>query len=177
MRPQPSTTVHAVIAADPLVVWRILADVPRTSTWSEGIHRCSWDTPVDPDIGPKEGDSWTADFQRGRMQWSSRCSVLCAQPGTLFAFAVSGIDHPTAVWTYQLKPDSTGCLLNYTVTLGDGPSMFDGLSAADSPDRPALEQRRLDELARAMQRTVDRDLRARVSVGTMLARQLGEHGD
>lgn len=156
LREEASATrsVTTFVAATPQAVWRIVSNVPRTATWSDEIVGCTWDDEVDANSAPQPGQSFTARLQRGEMRWSSRSFVISADPGRQFAFAVSSTDEPTAVWTYELEPAAGGCRLYYSVTLGDGPSMFEHVNP-DPAARLELEQFRLDELSADMAKTLE----------------------
>ena len=46
-----------------------------------------------------------------------------------------------------MQPRGGGATVTYTVTLGDGPSMFGHFTGSDPARRAAAEQARLDQLA------------------------------
>lgn len=77
-----------VIAADPLRIYRQVADPSQMGRWSPENTGATVPTPGEP---ASFGTSFVGTNKRGRARWSTRCTVTAAEPGERFAFDVRQI--------------------------------------------------------------------------------------
>lgn len=145
-------SVSGLVRADPPAVWAVVGDVPRTAQWSAEVQSVDWD---DPAAGPVVGAWFTAHNRAGDTTWDPRSVVTASVPGEVFAFAVSGVEHPTATWTWTLEAVTDGTQVTYAVELGDGPSMLKAVAGDDLERLARMTERRLEQLAAAMALTLD----------------------
>lgn len=99
------------IDADPMMIYRQLADPSRMGRWSpENLGTAA------PSCGPLTvGDEFVGRNRRGPGRWSTACTVIAAEPGERFAFRVHriGLRRPLlrgaiATWSYTLEPVGAG---------------------------------------------------------------------
>ena len=101
-----SVTVH--IAAPPGLVWDLVSDVTRIGEYSPETFEAEW---LDGADRPRAGARFRGHVRRngwGPVYWTT-CTVLAADPGREFAFAVGGPGGTTAnTWRYWLEPVAGG---------------------------------------------------------------------
>jgi hypothetical protein len=154
-----SRTVRGTCSGDALRTYRRVSDVVATAAHSAEVLEVEWEQRADPDL-PAVGDRFRARNRLGSTRWDSTATVVEADPGRRFAFAVGPVDRPTAVWSYDLSTvdvpgAGTATTVAYTVELGRGPSMFDTLGHLDPAAYDAVVEQRLDALAASMSVLLD----------------------
>lgn len=108
----PTTvSVHQDIAAAPDVVWGLISDITRMGEWSPESTGGTW---VKGATGPVVGARFKGKNRNGRKSWSTDCTVVEAEPGRTFAFAVTSGPFSVATWRYDIEPTSTGCTVTET---------------------------------------------------------------
>jgi hypothetical protein len=96
--------VHVYVDAPPHVVYGVVSDVRRMGEWSPETIKCDW---LDGATGPAVGARFKGANKRGFLRWSTKPTVVVADPGREFAFEV-GSD---IRWTYRLDADGAHTLL------------------------------------------------------------------
>lgn len=99
------------IAADPMTIYREVADPSRMGRWSPENQGTAG-----PSRGPLTvGDEFVGRNRRGLGRWSTTCTVIAAEPGEKFAFRVHRIGLRTpvlrgaiATWTFSVEPVGEG---------------------------------------------------------------------
>ena len=89
------------IDAPPDAVYAVVSDVTRMGEWSPETRKCEW---LDGATGPAVGARFKGSNKRGLVSWSTKPTVVTAEPGREFAFDVD----TDVRWTYRLAPDGTG---------------------------------------------------------------------
>lgn len=79
-------------------VWGMVAEVTRMGEWSPETERAEW---IDGATGPAVGARFKGHNRRGRTKWSTECTVIEAEPGRSFAFAVGKRAKPDTIWRYR----------------------------------------------------------------------------
>lgn len=105
------------IAATPAEVYRQVADPARMGRWSPENRGTR-----EPSRGALTvGDSFTGRNKRGRVRWSTACTVTAADPGERFAFRVHAIGPvrpllraSIATWEYTFAPSPAGTRVTET---------------------------------------------------------------
>jgi uncharacterized protein YndB with AHSA1/START domain len=99
------------IAADPNLVYDLLADVTRMGQWSPECYRCEW---LDGASAAVEGARFRGYNRLGRFRWATTAVVTTAQRGAEFAFTVvhDKTGREETVWRYRLEPTPDGTLLS-----------------------------------------------------------------
>ena len=100
-------SVTADIAAPPLDVWNLVADVRNTGRFSPEVFEAEWLDGVD---GPELGARFRGHVKRneiGPVYWTT-CRVTACEPGREFGFAVLIGDRAVNNWHYRFAPSGTG---------------------------------------------------------------------
>src|SRR3954468_7348150 len=99
-------SVTQAIAADPVVVYRLVSDVTRMGEWSPETTSCRW---LDGATGPAVGARFRGSNKMGWRRWSTTCTVTQADPGRCFAFEARAGPVAVAEWSFEFAPDGDGC--------------------------------------------------------------------
>jgi uncharacterized protein YndB with AHSA1/START domain len=131
MHDRPSVEVELIVAAPATRVWELVTDLVLMGQWSPEYQGGEW---IDGATGPVVGARFKGRNKRRERQWESISTVIEAEPGRSFAWAVGDPKHASATWRFDLIPEDRGTRVRQHVELGPGPS---GLTAriAELPDR------------------------------------------
>ncbi len=159
---KPSVEVTTWIDAPPERVWRLVSDIGLMPDMSGELLSVAW---LDGATAPALGARFTGRNRHPSMgEWSTTSHVVSYEPPTVFAWAVSDPERPSATWRFTVEPDNGGTALSQRVQLGPGPS---GLSIAIEK-MPDKEQKivfvRMREFERNITATLD-EVRKRAEVG------------
>jgi uncharacterized protein YndB with AHSA1/START domain len=137
------------IDAPPTAVYAVVTDVTRMGEWSPETVKCEW---LDGATGAAVGARFKGTNQRGWARWSTKPTVVEADPGREFAFDVDGL----VKWTYRFEAQESGTrLVESFELLGDLPWRF------RFAHRYIMRTRdRRADLEHAMQATLERIKRA-----------------
>jgi len=100
---QGSETVHVDVPSDRL--WSMVSDVTRMGSWSPETYEAAW---LDGASGPQVGARFKGRNKRGPFKWSTKCTVVAADPGKRFEFVVGTADKPVTRWRYSFAPSAGG---------------------------------------------------------------------
>lgn len=145
---EPSAQSSIDIAAPPELVYRIVTDVENTPDWAEETSRCTW-------VGGASEAAVGAKFRgvnkhNGR-KWAMGCTVTEADAGKRFAFKVSLLGVPTALWRYDIEPADGGCRITESTrrVAPNGPTILVNKFYLGIPNRDQHNQRNIE---RSLQR-------------------------
>lgn len=93
------------VAAPADAVWALVSDLPGMGRFSPENTGGRW---VRGD-GPVVGAVFHGTNAAGRRRWSTRSTVVEAEPGRAFAFEVRSVGLPVARWSYRIEPTDDGC--------------------------------------------------------------------
>jgi hypothetical protein len=144
---QRGTTARVQVHVDapPETVYAAVSDVTRMPEWSPETIRCQW---LGDARAAVVGARFKGTNKRGIARWSTKPTVVVADPGREFAFDV-GRD---VRWTYRFEPEGSGTKLTESFEmLRDLPWIYDFLERRVM----RVEDRRSD-LERGMAATVER---------------------
>jgi hypothetical protein len=86
-------------------VYDLVSDVTRMGEWSPETVRCEW-------IGGADGAAVGARFKgvnkHGVVRWSTKPTVVVADPGREFGFVVSHLGRDMTKWTFRFASTGTG---------------------------------------------------------------------
>ena len=97
--------VRRMMAGDPRQVYELIADVTRMVDWSPESAGAEWLTGEPGTVG----STFRGDNRRPWYRWSTICTVITADPGKRFAFAVTAAGRPVATWEFEITPRPGGC--------------------------------------------------------------------
>ena len=104
------------VDAPPAAVWALVSDPTRTGELSPENTGARWTGGA---TGPVVGAEFTGTNQHGPVRWSTRCTVVAADPEEHFAFQVR---ESAMRWGYRLRAVDGGTeLRQYRVQLGPKP--------------------------------------------------------
>jgi len=101
------------MATTPETVWALISDLPRMGQWSNENEGGKW---LDGATGPEFGAEFRGSNRNGVRRWSTKVTVVAADPGSRFAFDVGLIGLPISQWSYDLEPTDAGCRVTETWT-------------------------------------------------------------
>ena len=158
MSDAPSVEVHLTVAAPPERVWELVSDVTRVSDWGAECVTAEW---LDGADGPAVGVRFVGHQLWKGFQWDTTSTVIEAEQGISFAWAVEDPTNPAATWRYHLRCDESGnTVVRYRAVMGPGPSYLTA-RIARRPDREeCLIARRLEEHEQNMMTTLQAIKRA-----------------
>jgi Polyketide cyclase / dehydrase and lipid transport len=141
-----------MMAGDPRKIYELIADVTRMGDWSPESAGAEWLTGEPGTVG----STFRGDNRRPWMKWSTLCTVITAEPGKRFAFAVNAVGRPVSTWEYEITPRAGGCQVTER-TFDQRPLLYrvtsvvsTGLGRRSVRNRRTMEQT-LDALARAVE--------------------------
>ena len=94
-------------------VWAMVADITRMGEWSPEATGGKW---LGGATGPALGARFKGSNAKGRLRWSTTCTITECEPGKVFTFAVKSGPLPVATWSYRFEPTETGCRVTETWT-------------------------------------------------------------
>jgi uncharacterized protein YndB with AHSA1/START domain len=100
--------VSRSIAASPIHVWSMVADVTRMGEWSPENESCVW---VKDSKGPAVGARFVGANRNGKRRWKTSCVVTACEPGKMFRFDVRVGPVKIAQWTYEFVATADGCVV------------------------------------------------------------------
>ena len=111
-----------VVGADPMTIYRLVADPSQMPRWSP--ENVAGDVP-EPGSPATVGTVFVGQNKRGRARWQTRCRVTASDPGERFTFDVFqfGVGTPfvtvrIATWDYAFEAVDGGTKVTETWTDG-----------------------------------------------------------
>lgn len=122
---KPAVEVRAWIAAPPVRVWELVADIELMPSMSQELQSIRW---LDGATGPAVGARFEGRSEHEALgRWATISEIIECEPERVLAWAVQDVADPTAVWRFRLEPKDGGTLLTQWMQMGPGRS---GLSYA-----------------------------------------------
>ena len=141
--------VRRMMAGDAQKVYELITDVTRMGEWSPESAGGEWLSGEPGTVG----STFRGDNRRPWMKWSTICTVIAAEPGKRFAFAVKARGRPVSKWEYEITLRPGGCQVTER-TFDQRPLLYmvmsfvsTGLVRRSVRNRRTMEQT-LDALAR-----------------------------
>jgi hypothetical protein len=92
------------VEAPPEVVYEVVTDVTRMGAWSPETVKCEW---LDGAVRAAVGARFKGTNKRGILRWSTKPTVVVADPAREFSFEVGN----DIRWTYRFEAHGTGTRL------------------------------------------------------------------
>ena len=118
MSETPAVRVQTVISADAERLYEIATDLDAMASFGTEFQGGEWASGRPGSVG----STFTGRQRLGDSEWETTSTVLQAEPGRLFEWAVGDTDNATATWSLELKPAKGGTEVSYSFVHGPGPS-------------------------------------------------------
>jgi hypothetical protein len=93
------------VEGSPETLYGMVSDVTRMGEWSPETYSAEW---VDGATGPAVGARFKGKNRRGKLKWSTTCTVLAADAGKEFTFVVGTPEKGSTRWSYTFAPSGSG---------------------------------------------------------------------
>jgi hypothetical protein len=110
--PSKHVAVSVDVAASPEVVWGLISDLSRMGEWSPECTGVDWKGASPGPAGPSVGAVFKGRNRIGIRRWSSRGTIVSAEPNRRIAWDTSALGLPGARWSYSIEPTAGGCRVN-----------------------------------------------------------------
>lgn len=150
----PTTELDIYIAAPPERIWPLISDIRFVADTSPELRTVTWQDEAD---GPCVGARFTGrNFHQAVGEWETTSIIIeCAEP-TVFAWAVTDVDTPSAVWRFTVRPEGDGSVLTQWAQMGPGPCNLT-FAIRKFPDKEErIVDRRLAEFRAGMTANLNR---------------------
>ncbi|MDT7725513.1 MAG: hypothetical protein QOI21_2089 [Actinomycetota bacterium] len=139
----PTVEVGTYIDAAPERVWELVTDIHLMAELSGELLDVEWQ---DGAASPLPGNKFVGrNFHQDFGEWKTTSIIVDCEAPKVFGWAVSDVDHPSAIWRFTLRPEGKGTVLTQWMQIGPARS---GLSFAIDrmPDKEErIVARRLQE--------------------------------
>lgn len=116
----PAIDVAIHVDAPPARVWPLVTDIHLIAEISPELMRVEWQGDV---TGPAVGATFVGhSYHKAVGEWRTTSIVTEYDEPKVFAWMVSDVDNPTAIWRFTLRPERDGTLLTQWAQMGPGPS-------------------------------------------------------
>jgi len=102
----PDVTVEEKIQAAPLSLYELVSNVTNMGRWSPETTACRW---LGGATGPARGARFKGANRDGWRRWSTKCTIVAADPARRFAFDVRYRGILMAHWAYEFESEDDGC--------------------------------------------------------------------
>ena len=148
---RPSVEAEIFIQTPPSRPWEPVTDIVLMGWWSPEYEGGTW---LDGATGATVGAIFRGRNKRLDSECETVSTVIEAEPGQSFAWAVGDPDNASATWRFDLTPEGTGTRARQHVQLGPGPSgLTRRIDEASDREEEAVAVR-IDEHRRNMQTTL-----------------------
>ena len=106
--------VRADIAAPPETVWRLVSDLDRMGEWSPECTGINWVGAPPGPAGPAVGAVFKGRNRIGIRRWSTKGTIVAADPDRRIAWDIAALGLPGARWGYSIEPTDGGCRVTET---------------------------------------------------------------
>ncbi len=96
------------ISASPDKVWAILTDLSQAGALSPECFKAEWEGDA---TGPKAGAQIHGYNRHGDQEWDTVSTVICAEPGIEWSFAVTPEGMPATIWRHLIEASDSGCIV------------------------------------------------------------------
>lgn len=96
------------IDAPPEAVYDLVSNVKRMGEWSPECRHCEW---LDGATGPAVGARFKGSNKSGVARWSTKPTVVVADPGREFAFVIGQRGRDITKWSYRFEPAPDGTVV------------------------------------------------------------------
>jgi hypothetical protein len=139
----PSTEVSAVIAAPAATVWGLVTDIALPARFSSELQGAEW---LDGASEPSLGARFVGHNRHPAVgAWDTVSTVCELEPSRRFGWAVGNVDHPSALWRFDLVEHDGATTLSEWMRMGPARSGINGAIDAMPDKESRILERRLSE--------------------------------
>jgi Polyketide cyclase / dehydrase and lipid transport len=102
-------SVSIDVAAGPEVVWGLVSDLARMGDWSPECTGVKWAGAAPGPSGPTVGAVFKGRNRNGIRRWSTKGTIVVADPNRRIAWDIAALGLPGARWSYTIEPGDGGC--------------------------------------------------------------------
>jgi uncharacterized protein YndB with AHSA1/START domain len=102
-------SVSIDVAADPEVVWGLVSDLARMGEWSPECTGVKWAGAAPGPSGPTVGAVFKGRNKIGIRRWSTKGTIVAADPNQRIAWDIAALGLPVARWSYTIERSDRGC--------------------------------------------------------------------
>lgn len=107
-------TVSVDVNASPEIVWSLISDLGRMGEWSPECTAVKWSGAGPGPNGPSVGAVFKGKNQIGIRRWSTKGTIVAAEPNRKIAWDISALGLPAARWSYTIDLRDGGCRVTET---------------------------------------------------------------
>lgn len=111
---QQQVSVSVDVQASPETVWGLLSRLERMGEWSPECVAVKWAGSAPGPGGPTIGATFKGNNKIGVRRWSTKGTIVAADPNRQLAWDVSAMGLPIARWSYTIEPRDAGCRVTET---------------------------------------------------------------
>jgi uncharacterized protein YndB with AHSA1/START domain len=111
---QKQISVSVDVAASPETVWSLLSDLSRMGEWSPECTGVKWAGSPPGPAGPSIGAVFKGKNQIGIRRWSTKGTIVVAEPNQKIAWDTAALGLPVARWSYTIASSDGGCRVTET---------------------------------------------------------------
>ena len=106
---QQQVSVSVDVAASPDVVWGLVSDLARMGDWSPECTGVKWAGAAPGPTGPTVGAVFKGRNKIGIRRWSTKGTIVAADPNQRIAWDIANLGLPVARWSYTIEPADGRC--------------------------------------------------------------------
>lgn len=106
---QKQISVSVDVNASPETVWSLISDLERMGEWSPECTGVKWAGSAPGPTGPPVGAVFKGKNAIGIRRWSTKGTIVAADPNRRLAWDSVALGLPIARWTYAIEPSAGGC--------------------------------------------------------------------
>jgi uncharacterized protein YndB with AHSA1/START domain len=106
---QQEMSVSIDVAANPEIVWGLISDLAKMGEWSPECTGVKWAGAAPGPAGPSVGAVFKGKNKIGFRRWSTKGTIIAAEPNRRIAWDVAALGLPVARWSYTIGPSDSGC--------------------------------------------------------------------
>ena len=146
----PTVEHDVLVRADAETVWELVTDIALPARFSDEFLGARW-----LDDGPAVGARFVGRNRHAAMgEWETTSVVVRCERPRSFAWHVTDAEHPSSSWWYELEQQTDGVRLRHGGRIGPAPSGLTFAIAAMPEKEERIIARRLSELGRNVDATL-----------------------
>jgi hypothetical protein len=109
MSTEQQVSVSIDVGASPEIIWGLVSDLARMGDWSPECTGVKWAGAAPGPTGPTVGAVFKGRNKIGSRRWSTKGTIVAADPNQRIAWDIAALGLPVARWSYTIEPSDRGC--------------------------------------------------------------------